>query len=177
MGGWDIWNRLMAMAGGSAPIRRGMFGAPSRATQPAHYYSTLSRVIPCAATDAQINDLARRFAAPGQPDRPIGNGEILPASVAGVQGHIRSTYYPKYGEADNSVISTLNVTQRDHPLHNGSVMRDWFRGKDGAIWVQTVGRGVNKTDSIAGLNQLVGGPIFDDLDARAAAYAARNICR
>lgn len=170
----DIWNWLTATRGRSRP---GMFGAPGRTTQPAHYYSTLNRIIPCAATAAQIDDLARRFAAPGQPGRPIKNGVIFPASVAGVQGHVRSTYYPDYGDAGNSVITTLNVTQPDHPLYKGSITRDWFRGKDGAIWAQTIGRGVNKTASIAGLNQLVGAPVFDDLDSRAAAYAARNICK
>jgi hypothetical protein len=58
----------------------------SSSTYPIHFYSTLNLVIPCSASNAQIANVARRFAGPGQPARPIGNGEQFQASVLGQQG-------------------------------------------------------------------------------------------
>jgi hypothetical protein len=143
--------------------------------QSAHYYSNRSPIIPCAASNAQIADLARRFAAPGQLAGPISNGQRSIASTPVGSGPVRSTYY-SYGNYGTSVITTLNVTLPGHPLHNGSVSRDWFRGADGAVWVETVGRGTNTSDFMAGANSIAGPPIFRGVDADAAAYAAKNIC-
>lgn len=78
--------------------------------QTQHHYPRLNSIIPCPATNAQIGDIARRFQAPGQPDRPIVDGEEFPASVLGVKGSVRAYTYDN-GDHDGSVITTLNKTQ------------------------------------------------------------------
>jgi len=143
---------------------------------PIHFYSTLNLVIPCSASNAQIANVARRFAGPGQPARPIGNGEQFQASVLGQQGPVITTF-ATYGNFSTSVITTRNTTLLGHPLYNGSVSRDWFRGPNGGVWVSTVGRGQNTSGSMGSINTLAGPLIFNSLDRSARAYSEANICR
>jgi len=177
----NIIKPIAKIVGGAAKKVCGWLGLchkkkkPAPASTPGHYYSTQNQIIPCAASNAQIADVARRFAAPGQPNTPIANGQAAIASTPIGSGPVRSSYY-SYGQYNTSVITTLNVTLPGHPLYNGSVSRDWFRGADGAVWAQTVGRGENSSGFMGGANGLIGPPIFDGLDADAAGYAAENVC-
>ena len=143
-------------------------------------------------TEAQMMDYLYRFAFPGQnPNDPVSNGDvnlvwlgILPL------GHI---------ETGVNGLMITNVTQGDHLMYDGQVVREAIKNSDGSWSIVTTGTGNNVQIPIstydsnlspfepqfpsssetaqftfASLNQLLGLGAFNDLDRAMLNYIVEN---
>ena len=143
MEGSPLWTRLRASYSAQNPRY--------------HQYEFTERLCetsnPRCTADAAF-DALRRYAVPGRPTngQPVENGEVSLANVMGLGGHVQTWLEP-------SSRSIVNVTQPDHFLHAGMVLRQIVREGD-SIYVRTIGIGINDSEWKKHFNEQFGSLAF-----------------
>lgn len=136
-----------------------------------HDYRTRDKVCRRPLTKAEESDLVSRFGVPSVfSGSPIGNGEYLVTNGSGVPGGFVQTTFSVNG------LTATNVTTPVHAFV-ATIVRS--AGNYGGFWtIFTHGFGFAGANALGQLrdqnNQKYGPGIFNQLDQRAAAYAAAN---
>ena len=144
--------------------------------EPGHNYVVLNKVSNenCDATEQEQAEALARNSVPGRdPSQPPVTDNMRTTASVGPFAN-----QPIVVDISPDGHTVRNTTLPGHVLFGGQVTRTIFRGRDGALYVKTIGSGTNSSAFLAGLNQLAGPFIFQWKDAQMADHIDKSgICK
>ena len=174
-----VMQTLMSMVGGGGDHggSGGGGGGGGTTTGDGHNYDTNNIVCNRQLTEAESKDLLSRYSVPNVfiTGDPIDDGWHIVTNGWGVPGGVVTTVYSSDG------LSAVNTTTPAHAFV-GTISRT-INAMPNGTYISTHGTGDAGRSYIGklrdGANQKFGPDIFNNLDARAAKYAAKNLpgCR